>query len=76
MNQYYCFFKNKHVFKETCTIVCSEITFSKNLYHLEISQLIALLDLFQYNILLKSVSEFILVAVTLINCRIIMSYMT
>ena len=61
---------------ENCTIICSEIPFSKNLHHLETSQLIALLDLFQYNILLKSVSEFILVAVTLINCRIIMSYMT
>ena len=38
------FKKNKYIFekKPVYTIVSSEITFSKNLYHIETSQLIAL----------------------------------
>ena len=35
------FLKNKHILK-MCTIVCSEIAFSKNSYHIETSKLIAL----------------------------------
>ena len=35
------FLKNKDIL-EMCTIVCSEIPFSKNSYHIETSKLIAL----------------------------------
>ena len=35
------FLKNKHILK-MCTIVCSEIAFSKNSYHIGTSKLIAL----------------------------------
>ena len=42
-NQYYFVFKNKHIFEKSCTIFCSEITFSTNSFHIEeTSQLIAL----------------------------------
>ena len=41
-NQYYFVFKNKQFFENNCTIVCSEITFSTNSFHIETSQLTAL----------------------------------
>ena len=37
-----CFFKTSMSLRKTFTIVCSEILFSKNSYHIEASQLIAL----------------------------------
>ena len=38
----FCFLKIGMSLKETCTMVCLEIPFSKNSYHIETSQLIAL----------------------------------
>ena len=50
--------------KKTC-VVCSEIPFSKNSYHIETGQLIALQ--IKYDFLLKSVFEQILITATVIN---------
>ena len=62
--------------KKTCTIVCSEIPFTKNLYHVIASQLISLqinrAVSMRYHFLLKSFSKQILIAATVINCRIML----
>ena len=47
-NQYYfVFFKNKHIFEKTHTIVFSEIFFNKNLCHIETIQMTGL-NIIQY----------------------------
>ena len=38
-NQYITLFsKNKQIFEKSCTMVCSEITFSTNSFHIEANQ--------------------------------------
>ena len=72
----FLFFKNKHIFEKTCTIICLEITFCKSSYHIETTQLIALQiswpSLICYDFLLKGVSEQTLNKATVIDLRIIL----
>ena len=70
-----CFFKNKHIFEKSCTIACSEITFSTNSFYIETSKLIALqinwLISIRYDFLLKGVPEQNLITAIVTDFRII-----
>ena len=62
--------------KKTCAIVCSEISFSRNSYHVKASKVITLqinwpISIW-YDFLLKGVSEQTLSTATVINCKIIL----
>ena len=74
-NQYYFVLKISISLKKTYTIVCSEITFSKNSYHVETNQLVALEISWPvsicYDFLLKGIYELILITATVIDFRII-----
>ena len=77
-NQYYflqyCFLKI--IFKKNCPIICSEITFSTDPFHIETNQLIALQTNWPvsiwYDFLLKGVPQQTLIAATVIDFIIIL----
>ena len=62
--------------KKTCTIVCSEILFSENSYHVKTNKLIAFLINWPisiwYEFLLKAVSKQTLIIATVINWKVIL----
>ena len=72
---FFCFFENKHILGKTCTIVCSEITFSTSPFHIETSPLLALQINWPFSIwydfLLKGVSEQTLITAIVIDFRIL-----
>ena len=71
------FYKNNYIFEKNGTIVCSEINYSKNSYHIDPSQLKALQINWPVsiwcNFLLKGVSKQTLITTTVIDFRIILA---